>query len=150
MHRCCEGPILYFELPDGFASTKAHGIQIQAPTYQDHPIPIAYPAYPNLWGIDWPTAISIALALASALFALVAILLVLAGIMAYYDVKAKSEAIAEKTARETAEKIALEVAERVANQAVQEKITAILVERASVPSTDVSAPDADRIAREQT
>jgi len=101
-----------------------------------------------MWGIDWPTEIVVTLTLATALFAIVPILLAIGGVFAYIDVKTKAQETARKTAEEVATKIATDIANSVASKAAQEKIAAILTNSGNLGS-DVPPPDANRIAGAQ-
>jgi len=109
------------------------------------PTPIPYP---NLWGIDWPTSVVIALTLATVLLAVVAIILVLGGIFAFLNIRRDAREVAERTARETAERIS----EEVANLYLQEQLPVLFDEYAKFMAGAATATGAtgDRIAEEES
>jgi len=103
--------------------------------------------YPNLWGVDWPTTVTILLGLTSVLLAIVTIVLVLCGIFAFLNLKQTATIQAEKTAH----RIAASVAEMKANEYLQENFIPILSayqEMMSGPK-GASSAEADAIAREE-
>jgi hypothetical protein len=98
--------------------------------------------------VDWPTSINITLVLATALFAVVTLALVLAGIFAFINVRRDARAIAEETARETAERIT----ETAANLYLQEHLPEIIAAYADMMSSAdaASGAEGDQIAEEES
>lgn len=73
--------------------------------------------HPNLFGVDWPTSITIALALLAVLLAALGIFLIVASGIAYVNFRAAATRRAEETARQVASEVAETVATRAAKLA---------------------------------
>ena len=110
------------------------------------PTPIP-PVYPNLWGIDWPTSISIVLALTAVLLAAITILLVLCGIFGFMSIRRTAKQRAEETAREVSGK----VAEDTTNRYIQEHMAEIVAAYGNMMSgvDAASRAEANLIAEEE-
>lgn len=104
--------------------------------------------HPNLFGVDWPTSITIALALLAVLLAALGILLIVASGIAYINFRDAAKIKAEETARI----VAAQVAESVANQYIATNLPAIVQEYARVMPVVEGASGAmgDKIAQQES